>query len=63
MLLTYPLQHGEDSGSRRWQNDVVSEHPFRFVAETSRPEEIEKRFVVWLETSIETGPSKWDAWL
>ncbi len=59
MFLTYPLEHGEDSGSHRWQNDVVSELPFRFAAETSRPEEIKKRFRAWLETSIETGLSKW----
>ena len=59
MFLTYPLEHGEDSASHRWQNDVVSEQPFRFAAETSRPEEIKKRFRVWLETSIETGLSKW----
>ncbi len=59
MFLTSPLELGEGSDSRRWQSDIVSEHPFRFAAETSPPEEIEKRFRVWLETSIETGLSKW----
>ena len=58
-FLTGPLELGDGSESRRWQNDVVSEHPFRFAAETSRPEEIKKRFRVWLETNIETGLSKW----
>ena len=58
-FLTGPLELGEDSGSRRWQNDVVSEHPFRFAAETSHPQEIEKRFRTWFETNIETGLSKW----
>ena len=59
MFLTNPLELGEGSDSQRWQTDTVSEHPFRFAAETSRPEEIEKRFRVWFETNIETGLSKW----
>ena len=59
MFLTRPLEHGEGLESRRWQSDVVAEHPFRFVAETRRPEEIEQRFRLWLETSIEIGLSKW----
>ena len=61
MFLTYPYEQGGDSGSRRWHNEVVPEHPFRFAAETSRPEEMEKRFRDWLETSVETGLSKWGA--
>ena len=58
-FLTGPLELGEGSESRRWENDVVSEHPFRFAAETSHPEEIEKRFRDWFESNIETGLSKW----
>ncbi len=58
-FLTGPLGLGDGSDSRRWESDVVSEHPFRFAAETSRPEEIEKRFRDWFETNIEIGLSKW----
>ena len=58
-FLTGPLEFGDGSESRRWNNDVVSEHPFRFAAETTRPEEIKKRFRAWFETNIETGLSKW----
>ncbi len=59
MFLTSPLELGDGSDSRRWQNDVVSEHPFRFAAETTRPSQIESRFRDWFETSIESGLSKW----
>ena len=55
-FLTGPLGLGEGSQSRRWQNAVVSEQPFRFAAETSRPDEIARRFRDWFETNIETGP-------
>lgn len=58
-FLTGPLGLGEGSQARRWQNAVVSEQPFRFAAETSRPDEIARRFRDWFETNIETGLSKW----
>ena len=58
-FLTGPLELGDGWESRRWENDVVSDHPFRFAAETSRPGEIKKRFRAWFETNIETGLSKW----
>ncbi|MXY70831.1 MAG: Fic family protein [Acidobacteriia bacterium] len=58
-FLTGPLEFGAGSESRRWQSEVVAEHPFRFTAETSNPNEIEKRFRTWFETNIETGLSKW----
>ena len=59
MFLTRPLELGDGTDTRRWQSDVVCDHPFRFAAETSRPEDIEKRFRDWFETTIETGLSKW----
>ena len=62
MFLTSPLDqldYGEGADSRRWQNDVVSEHPFLFAAETGSPEKIEKRFLDWLETNIQIGLDKW----
>lgn len=58
-FLTGPLGSGESSDSRRWGNDVVSEHPFRFATETTPLEDIKKRFRDWLEKNVETGLSVW----
>ena len=58
-FLTNPLGSGEGLDSRRWHNDVVSEHPFRFAAETTRAEDIQSRFRRWLETNVENGLSMW----
>lgn len=58
-FLTSPLGSGDSMDSHRWQNEIVSEHSFRFAAETSRPSDIEGRFRKWLETNVETGLSMW----
>ena len=58
-ILTNPLINGEGYDSNRWENEVVSEHPFRFVAETAKLEDVEKEFRVWLERTIENGLSIW----
>ncbi len=58
-ILTNPLVNGEGFESNRWENEVVSEHPFRFVAETGRLEHFDKEFRVWLERTIENGLSIW----
>ena len=61
-FLTGEMDLGEGTTARDWENHVLSESPFRFAAETSRPDQIEKlekRFREWLETDIEAGLSKW----
>ena len=58
-ILTNPLIIGEGFESNRWENEVVSEHPFWFVAETGRLDDIDKRFRTWLEKTIENGLSIW----
>ena len=58
-ILTNPLINGEGFESNRWENEVVSEHPFRFVAETAKLEDVDKEFRFWLERTIENGLSIW----
>ena len=58
-ILTNPLINGEGFDSNRWENEVVSEHPFRFVAETAKLEDVDKGFRVWLARTIENGLSIW----
>ena len=58
-ILTNPLINGEGFDSNRWENEVVPEHPFRFVAETVKLEDVDNEFRVWLERTIENGLSIW----
>ncbi len=59
MFLTWPLEHDDGSSSRRWRNEVLSDDPFRFAAETSPPEVIEKRFRTWFESNLVAALSVW----
>lgn len=58
-FLTGELDLGEGTTAREWETHVLSENPLRFAAETSHPEQIEKRFRKWFESDIEAGLSKW----
>ena len=59
-FLTRPVEGGEgfESGTR-WESEVVSEHPFRFGAETELLENIDKKFRIWLRETIDSGLSVW----
>ena len=58
-FLTNPVSSGEGFEFNGWETEVVSEHPFRFRAETAKLEDIDKEFRVWLGETIENGLSIW----
>ena len=58
-FLTSPVGGGDNTHTNRWQNETISELPFRFGARTSKLEGIEERFRAWLDTVIENGLSVW----
>ena len=58
-FLTRPLGSGESYDSNRWENEVVSEYPFRFGTETVARTKIEDRFRSWIDKIVEAGLSMW----
>ena len=58
-FLTNRISSGEGFEFNGWETEVVSEHPFRFLAETAKLKDIDKEFRVWLEKTIESGLSIW----
>ncbi len=58
-FLTNPQASGEGFESNRWENNVISDHAFRFGAGTTKVEDLETPFREWLKTIIENGLSTW----